>query len=107
MECIVCKKESWKSKYCWDCRDKKQNASSIVSQNKKKLKKLMNDRELTPERLDKFILYSNNIIEHWKIVIKYREQDTRTTFERIMQYWTIGSLIMSLVFITEIIITEL
>ena len=107
MECIKCWKESGKSKFCRSCREVKQNAVSIVSQNKSKLIKLLNWDYLTPEWFSKLILYTNNIISYGKIVMEYKEVDTRTTFEKIMKFWIYTTNIISLLFIVEIIITEL
>ena len=107
MICIKCWKESGKSKFCRSCREVKQNAVSIVSQNKSKLIKLLNWYYLTPEWFNKFILYTNNIITYWKIVMEYKEVDTRTTFEKIMKFWIVSCNVISLLFIAEIIITEL
>ena len=107
MECIKCWKESGKSKFCRSCREVKQNAVSIVSQNKSKLIKLLQWDYLTPEWFEKFILYSNNIISYGKIVMEYKEVDTRRTFENIMKFWIITVNIISLLFIAEIVIIEL
>lgn len=107
MLCLICWKESWRSKYCISCREKKQNAGAIVSQNKKKLKKLLELNILTPYNFNKFILYSTNIITYWKIVLKYKSEDIKTTFQRILEYWTLFSWIMSLLFISEILIIEI
>lgn len=107
MECIKCWKESGKSKFCISCREVKQNAVSIVSQNKSKLIKLLNWDYLTPEWFSKFILYTNNIISYGRVVMEYKEVDTRTTFEKIMKFWIYTTNIISLLFIVEIIITEL
>ena len=47
MQCIKCWEESWRSKFCRVCRETKQNAVSIVSQNRWKLIKLLNWDYLT------------------------------------------------------------
>ena len=107
MECIKCWKESGKSKFCRSCREIKQNAVSIVSQNKSKLIKLLNWDYLTPEWFNKFILYTNNILTYGRVVMEYKEVDTRRTFEKIMKFWIISCNIISGLFIVEIVITEL
>ena len=107
MECIKCWKESGKSKFCRSCREYKQNAVSIVSQNKSKLIKLLNWDYLTPEWFNKFILYTNNILTYGRVVMEYKEVDTRRTFEKIMKFWIISCNIISGLFIVEIMITEL
>ena len=106
MECIKCWNDSGRSKFCRRCREYKQNAVSIVSQNKKKLIKLLNWDYLTPEGFSKLILYTNNIISYGKIVMEYKEVDTRRTFEKIMKFWIITCNIISLLFIAEILIVE-
>ena len=107
MQCMKCWRESGRSKFCRGCRNIKQSAVSIVSQNKSKLIKLLNWDYLTPEWFNRFITYTDNIIRYGKIVMEFKEVDTRTTFDRIMQYWIYASNILSLLFIVEILITEL
>lgn len=104
MECLFCSKDSWRSRFCRACRKEKENAVSIVSQNKKKMKKLLQVENLSAERFDKFILYSNNIITQWKIVMKYKAVDTKTTFERIFRYGTVTACCLSLFFLFEILL---
>ena len=60
MKCLKCGKES-KREFCRECKEIKQNSSAMVSQNKKKLVRLLNSKRLTPQWFDKFILYSENI----------------------------------------------
>lgn len=107
MNCLFCGRESGRSKFCRGCRNIKENASAIVSQNKNKLRKLLQLNNFTPERFDKFILYSDNITSYWKIVMRYKSVDTRTTFERILNYWTIVSCFISIIFIAEILLISL
>lgn len=107
MKCIKCWKDSWRSKFCRSCREIKQNAVSIVSQNKYKLVKLLWWDYLTPEWFWKFIVYTNNILKYWRIVMEYKEVDNRRTFESIMKFWIVWINIVSLLFIIEIIIVEI
>ena len=107
MQCIKCWEESWRSKFCRVCRETKQNAVSIVSQNRWKLIKLLNWDYLTPLWFNKFILYTTNILRYWLIVMEYKEVDTRTTFEKIMKFWICSVNVLSILFIAEILITEL
>ena len=107
MECIKCWDYSGKSKFCRKCREHKQNSVSIVSQNKSKLLKLLKWDYITPEWFNKFILYTNNIITYGKVVMEYKIVDTRTTFEKIMRFWIVSCNLISVLFITEILITEL
>ena len=107
MECIKCGAYSGKSKFCRTCREVKQNAVSIVSQNKSKLLKLLKWDYLTPEWFNKFILYTNNILTYGRVVMEYKQVDIRTTFEKIMRLWRASCNVISILFIAEIIITEL
>lgn len=107
MECIKCWKVSGRSKFCRECREIKQNAVSIVSQNKRKLVRLLEWDYLTPEWFNKFILYTDNIRKYWKIVMEYKQLDTIRIFTNIFKIWTVLSCLCSIVFIGEIIITEL
>lgn len=107
MKCIKCGKESWRSKFCRNCRDIKQNAVSIVSQNRWKLIRLLKWDYLTPEWFTKFILYTNNIIKYGKIVMEYKKEDTIRKFVNIINFWTYITAFISILFIGEIIITEL
>ena len=107
MECIKCWEYSGKSKFCRKCRDIKQNAVSIVSQNKSKLIKLLKWDYLTPEWFNKFILYTNNILTYGRVVMGYKQVDIRTTFEKIMKFWIWAVNVISMLFIVEILITEL
>jgi hypothetical protein len=107
MKCIKCWKDSWRSKFCRSCRDIKQNAVSIVSQNKSKLVRLLQWDYLTPEWFSKFILYTDNIKNYWKVVMEFKQLDTIRTFTKIFEYWTIITSLISMLFISEILITEL
>lgn len=71
MKCLKCGKES-KREFCRDCKDTKQNASAMVSQNKKKLVRLLNSKRLTQQWFEKFILYSENIKKYGKIYMEYQ-----------------------------------
>ena len=61
MECMNCGKKSDKSRLCRSCRKEKETAGAIISQNKSKLKKLLNNRNYDSEWFIKFNLYVNNI----------------------------------------------
>ena len=54
----------------------------MVSQNKKKLKKLLSERSLTVNRLDRFILYTSNIIKYGRVVMEYKEEETIRAFDK-------------------------
>lgn len=72
MKCLKCKNESWNSVFCRNCREKLWNATANVSQNKKKLLKLLLINKYTKEWFDKFILYAENIIKFWSVILEYR-----------------------------------
>lgn len=71
MKCLKCGKES-KREFCRECKEIKQNSSAMVSQNKKKLVRLLNSKRLTPQWFDKFILYSENIKKYGKVYMEYQ-----------------------------------
>lgn len=75
---------------CKECRNKKRYNAAIVSQNKKKLKKLLEESSLTIERLDKFILYSNNIVKFGKAIMEFKENDTKRMFDKVIKFWMIS-----------------
>lgn len=75
---------------CSDCKNKKRYYTAIISQNKKKLKKLLLESKLSLEWFDKFILYSNNIITFWKLLVEFKEKDTKRSLERIKTSWIIS-----------------
>ena len=54
--------------------------------------------------MEKFILYTNNIVKYGKILMEYKEKDTSKKFVDIMKIWVIGCWLMSSVFIAELII---
>ena len=107
MKCIKCGKEAGRSKFCRDCRDIKQNAVSIVCQNKCKLEKLLKKDYLSPQGFERFIRYTDNIKKYWMIVMEYKKVDTIRKFSNVLTWWIILSCLFSLVFISEIVITLL
>lgn len=72
---------------CNKCKDEKLHSTAILHQNKAKLKILLKEPRFSVERFDKFILYTNNIIRYWKILVKYKEEETIRTFERLKKWW--------------------
>lgn len=101
-KCLRCGRDSWRSKYCRGCRNIKIKATSILSQNKNKLIKLLKENKYTYERFRKFMLYSTNIHTYWKLVMEFNQVDTTSTFEKIMKYWTIITCLVSIFFWLEI-----
>ena len=61
MECLICGKKSNNCKLCASCRKEKETACAIISQNKKKMQKLLNTHCYDTDRFTKFNLYANNI----------------------------------------------
>ena len=68
---------------CKECNHIKSTCQAIISQNKKKLKKLLEKRSLTLERFDKFLLYANNIVHYWKILMEFKKNETVSTFDKL------------------------
>ena len=75
---------------CKECKNKKWYSAAIVSQNKKKLKKLLEERSITIERIDKFILYTDNIIKFSKVLIEYKEKKKKEIIDRLKKIWIIS-----------------
>lgn len=82
---------------CSECKSIKTNSMAMVSQNKKKLRKILSQRTITAEWFEKFLLYTNNIIKYWKILMDYKEKESMKTFDRIMKFWSISLIILILV----------
>jgi hypothetical protein len=93
-----------KYRFCRKCKERKSNATAIVSQNKKKLKRLLDENSITLEWMEKFILYTNNIIRYGKIVMEYKEKDTSKRFVDVMKIGVVACWLISCVFIFEIAI---
>ena len=79
MKCLRCGKES-KYEFCRSCKECKHKAGAIVSQNKSKLKELLNENILQPEMFSKFILYTDNIIKHGKIYMEFKSRKQEMIF---------------------------
>lgn len=71
MKCLKCGKEQ-KWEFCSECKEIKHNSGAMVSQNKKKLLKLLNGKRLTPQWFEKYLLYSENIKKYGKIYMEYQ-----------------------------------
>ena len=103
MQCLKCGKES-KREFCRECKEKKHNASAILSQNRSKLIKLLHKDWLSPEWFEKFILYTNNIIYQWRIYMEYKSMKRDKIFKWIINgvyvvwwlvmLWSIASLVI-------------
>jgi len=85
MQCLKCGKES-KWEFCRECKEKKHNASAILSQNRSKLIKLLHWDWLSPEWFEKFILYTNNILAYWRIYMEYKSVKRDKIFKGIINW---------------------
>lgn len=72
-QCYICKKQirNWIT-MCNECKDKRNYYAAIVSTNKKRLKQLLNKRELNKEWIEKFKIQTNNIIKNWEIILTFK-----------------------------------
>ena len=106
MKCLKCGKDS-KYEFCRECKECKHKAGAIVSQNKSKLRDLLEQNILQPETFSKFILYTNNIIKHGKIYMEYRSKKSELLF-RFISWWSIAcSVIITLWSLTSLIILKI
>lgn len=104
MKCLKCGRDSWAEKYCKGCKNIKRNATALVSQNKSKLRRLLQVNNYSPQRFEKFNLYTDNIKGYGKILIEFKQVDTRYTFEKLLQYGTMLNCLISAIFISELIL---
>lgn len=103
MECLNCGKES-KWELCRDCKEKKHQAGALISQNKKKLRNLLDKSILEPENYSKFILYTDNIKKRWEIYMGFVAKKKYTIFKVIcgvnvlvsafISLWSVASLVI-------------
>lgn len=103
MQCLKCGKES-KREFCRECKEKKHNASAILSQNRSKLIRLLYWDWLSPEWFEKFILYTNNILKYGRIYMEYKGMKRDKIFKWIISgvyaiwwlvmIWSIASLVI-------------
>lgn len=73
MKCLKCGKES-KYEFCRECKELKRSCWAMMSQNKKKLIKLLNSDWLSIEWFDKFKLYTENILRYGRIYMEFKEK---------------------------------
>ena len=71
-KCRVCGCEIrfWIS-ICTKCKDRRNYHAAIISTNKKRLIKKLNERNITPERAESIEKISNNILQNTKELFKY------------------------------------
>ena len=61
----------------------------------------------TPERFEKFNLYTGNIRDYGRLLMQFKQVDTRYTFEKLLTYGTIGVNLVSIYFIFELLLISL
>jgi hypothetical protein len=102
MECLRCKKPSGKSTYCRACRKIRDNALATVSQNKKKLIKLLLLKHISDDRFIKFYLYVERIKNNGLIYLQFKQEQTNNAFNKIVNGCTLAVCFISLRFAFEI-----
>lgn len=103
MKCMRCGKES-KWELCRECKEIKHRAGALISQNKKKLKNLIEWNILEPEKFSKFILYTDNIIKEWKIYMEFVKEKHYTIIKFITWTSVVFSVLLSLYSISSLVI---
>ena len=104
MECANCGKKSDNSRLCRECRKQKETAGAMVSQNKKKLKKLLSECSYNSDWFIKFNLYTKNINTYGQILMKYKETEKQRIRLKIINTCSILVLIVNIFFAFEIAI---
>lgn len=104
MECANCGKDSGNSRLCRECRRQKETAGAMVSQNKKKLKKLLSESSYDVEWFIKFNLYTKNINTYGQILIKYKEIERKNIRIKIINTCSIIFVVMTVLCAFEIAI---
>lgn len=103
MKCLKCGSES-KWELCRKCKEEKHRAWAIISQNKKKLKNLIEWNILEPESFSKFILYTDNIRKRGEIYMSFVAQKHYTIFKVITWATMLTSVLLSVRSLTSLII---
>jgi hypothetical protein len=103
MKCLKCGTES-KWELCRKCKEEKHRAWAIISQNKKKLKNLLNENILELENYNKFILYTDNIRKRGEIYMTFVAQKHYTIFKIISGTIMLASIFISLYSISSLVI---
>jgi len=106
MKCMRCGKES-KWELCRECKGIKHRAGAIVSQNKKKLRNLIDYNILEPEKFSKFVLYTDNIRKQWEIYMSFVIQKHHTIFKLITWWVMLCSGLLSLWCISSLVILHI
>ena len=103
MKCLRCGKES-KWEFCRSCKAEKQKAWALISQNKKKLRNLLDGNILEPELFSKFVLYTDNIRKWGEIYMGFVAQKHYTIFKVFCGTCMLGSVLLTLWSITSLVI---
>lgn len=106
MECIRCWKDS-KYQFCRKCKEERHKAGAIISQNKTKLRNLLDHNILEPELFNKFLLYTDNIIKYGKIYMDFVEKKHNTRFKIISWTCILASVLLSLYSISSLVILSI
>ena len=106
MKCLKCWKDS-KREFCRECKTIKHNTCAMLSQNKKKLVKLLDWDWLSPEWFDKFLMYTNNIIKYGKIYMEYKDIKRDKIFRGIAKWLILTSSCISLWCVISLVIIRL
>lgn len=104
MQCANCGKKSDNSRLCRECRKQKETAGAMVSQNKKKLKKLLSECTYNSEWFIKFNLYTKNINTYGQILMKYKETEKQRIRLKIINSCSVVFVVMTIFYALEIAI---
>ena len=103
MKCMRCGKES-KWELCRECKEVKHRAWALISQNKKKLKNLLDKNILEVENYNKFILYTDNIKKNAETYMEFVKEKHYTIFKFITWTSVVFSVLLSLYSISSLVI---
>ena len=106
MKCLICGKDS-KYEFCRSCKETKHKAGAIISQNKKKLKILLDQNILQPELFNRFILYTDNIKKYGETYMTFVAKKHNTIFKLVCGTTMLVSFLLSLWSISSLVIITL
>lgn len=106
MKCLRCWKES-KYEFCRTCKEDKHKAGAIISQNKKKLKILLDQNILQPELFNRFILYTDNIKKYGETYMTFVAKKHNTIFKLVCGTTMLCSIFISLWSILSLIVIKI
>ena len=102
MECANCGKKSDNSRLCRECRKQKETAGAMVSQNKKKLKKLLSECTYNSDWFIKFNIYTKNINTYGQILMKYKETERINMWVKVINSCSVITWIVCLFFAFQV-----